>query len=205
LLVAISTISPAQTTNTFPSSGNVGIGTTDPGSYKLNVNGYFNATGFQSSHSYPYTVTITDAADAGNVILTAGSTSGYVTTLNIAGRSEAVGGFISSTRNTERMRIADDGNVCIGTTDPGICKLNVFGKIRADEVAVNTSGADFVFETDYKLPELVKIEKYIKENKRLPDIPFASEMKENGMNLSEMQIQLLMKIEKLTFYAIEQN
>jgi hypothetical protein len=47
---------------------------------------------------------------------------------------------------------------------------------------------------------------FIKENKRLPEIPSATEVKENeGVNLGEMQVKLLQKIEKLTLYLIQQN
>ena len=107
----------------------------------------------------------------------------------------------------ERMRISSGGNVLIGKTTQTNTdyKLDIAGKIRANEVVVNATGADFVFEPDYKLPELTEVEKYIVENKRLPDISPAGEMKENGMNLSEMQTKLLQKIEELTLYIIELN
>ena len=39
-----------------------------------------------------------------------------------------------------------EGSVGIGISSPGSYKLNVDGKIRADEIVVNTTGADFVFE-----------------------------------------------------------
>ena len=61
----------AQWSGTDPltTSSSVGIGTQSPGSYKLNVSGYFNANGFQSLPTYPYTVTVVDGADAGDIIL----------------------------------------------------------------------------------------------------------------------------------------
>ena len=43
------------------------------------------------------------------------------------------------------------GNVGIGTINIGSYKLNVLGTIRATEVVVNTQGADFVFNADYRL------------------------------------------------------
>ena len=42
------------------------------------------------------------------------------------------------------------GSVGIGTSSLGSYKLNVDGKIRADEIVVNITGADFVFEEDYQ-------------------------------------------------------
>jgi hypothetical protein len=105
----------------------------------------------------------------------------------------------------DRLFIKDGGNVGIGTITPGDYKLNVWGRIRAHEVVVNTSGADFVFESDYKLPTLTEVESFIKENRHLPDFVSAHEMNEKGLNVSEMQTKLLQKIEELTLYVIEQN
>jgi hypothetical protein len=67
------------------------------------------------------------------------------------------------------------------------------------------SGADFVFEKDYALKPLAEVEQYITENKRLPEIASAAEMKKSGLELGEMNIKLLQKIEELTLYLIEQN
>jgi hypothetical protein len=97
------------------------------------------------------------------------------------------------------------GNVGIGTSTPGNYKLNVSGKIRANEVVVNTTGADFVFDRDYKLPGLSDVDSFIKKNKHLPGIASAAEMKENGMNVSEAQTRLLQKVEELTLYIIQQD
>lgn len=108
----------------------------------------------------------------------------------------------------ERLTIcgySNNGNVGIGTTNPGIYKLNVNGNIRANEIVVNTEGADFVFAPDYNLLSLPEVEKFIKENKHLPDLASSTEMKEKGMNVSEMQTKLLQKIEELTLYVIEQK
>lgn len=84
-------------------------------------------------------------------------------------------------------------------------KLNVTGNIRADEIVVNTEGADFVFEDNYNLKSLNEVETFIKQNKHLPEIPTATEVEENGVSLGEMQTKLLQKIEELTLYIIEQE
>jgi hypothetical protein len=109
--------------------------------------------------------------------------------------------------STTYMGIGNNGNVLIGKTNQinTNYKLDVAGKIRADEVVVNTTGADFVFKADYKLPSLVEVESYIKINNHLPGITSALVMKVNGMNVSEMQTKLLQKIEELTLYVIELN
>ncbi|WP_195760066.1 hypothetical protein [Flavobacterium sp. LC2016-23] len=97
------------------------------------------------------------------------------------------------------------GNVGIGTTNP-TAKLTVAGDIASREVKVTVdAGADFVFENNYNLPSLDTVDQYIKENKHLPEIASADEMKKDGINLSEMNIKLLQKIEELTLYTIEQQ
>jgi hypothetical protein len=82
----------------------------------------------------------------------------------------------------------------------------VVGIVRAHEVLVNTQkGADFVFAPDYRLRPLNEVETFIKDNRRLPDVAPADSMVRNGVNMGEMQIKLLQKIEELTLYMIEQQ
>jgi hypothetical protein len=83
--------------------------------------------------------------------------------------------------------------------------FDVNGKIRANEIVVNTVGADFVFDDDYNLRSLSEVETFIKQNRHLPDIPTAKEVEENGVSLGEMQSKLLQKIEELTLYLVEQG
>lgn len=62
-----------------------------------------------------------------------------------------------------------------------------------------------MFEPSYQRASLADVEKYIKVNRHLPEIPSAKEVKENGISLGEMNAKLLKKIEELTLYLIEQN
>jgi len=97
-------------------------------------------------------------------------------------------------------------SVGIGTTNPGIFKLAVEGKVGAHEVQVRTAGsgwADYVFFDDYKLRPLAEVEKYVKQNHHLPEVPSAEEVEKNGHNLGQMDAILLKKIEELTLYMIE--
>ena len=98
-----------------------------------------------------------------------------------------------------------DGNVGIGTTNPGSWRLAVNGQIRAKEIKVETGWSDFVFYDNYNLPTLKEVEKYIKEKGHLKDIPSAKEVEKHGIFLGEMDAKLLQKIEELTLYTIEQE
>lgn len=109
--------------------------------------------------------------------------------------------------STERMRITSTGNVGIGTTDPQGYKLAVNGNMIAESVKVQLRGSwpDYVFNKNYSLKPLSEVEQYIKTNEHLPDIPSASKVKEEGLNLGEMNVKLLQKIEELTLYLIEKD
>ena len=76
--------------------------------------------------------------------------------------------------------------------------------VKEVEVKINT-GADFVFKPNYNLRSLSEVEAFIKEKKHLPEIPSEKEMQQDGLNLNDMQIKLLQKIEELTLYVIEQD
>ena len=84
--------------------------------------------------------------------------------------------------------------------------MRVDGQIFAKEIKIQTNvWSDHVFHEDYKLPSITEVKEYINTNNRLPDIPSEQEVKENGIDLGEMQAKLLQKIEELTLYTIQQQ
>ncbi|MBI5216822.1 MAG: hypothetical protein HY960_13805 [Ignavibacteriae bacterium] len=117
-------------------------------------------------------------------------------------KAENYGGY------TSVFSIGWNGNIGIGTTPATTTKLAVEGTIGAREVNVTIAGTafpDYVFDEDYKILPLNELEQHIKEQKHLPEIPTAEDVKKNGLNLGEMQVKLLKKIEELTLYVINQE
>ena len=94
----------------------------------------------------------------------------------------------------------------------------VKGQIHTQEVLVDLEGAvapDYVFETyfngssvlksDYKFLSLNEVASYIRSNHHLPGVPSARQLEMEGMELKEMNLILLEKIEELTIYTLEQQ
>jgi hypothetical protein len=64
---------------------------------------------------------------------------------------------------------------------------------------------DYVFAEGYDLMPLDQVEAFIQKESHLPKIPSAMEIQANGINMSEMQMALLEKVEELTLYTLEQQ
>ena len=215
-------------------SGNVGIGTDAP-SGKLHVAGSFAGGVLQDQNdrpsigvtgSYPQAVLMSGNIENPNhgPTLMLGSfdsgTSGAHKhwSIGTAGKGSTFLDFgfsdtdlnphagVRNYNGSTIMTLLHTGKVGIGTTIPDE-KLTVKGKIHAEEVKVdlNVPGPDYVFEKDYDLKSLPETEKFIAENKHLPEVPSAKEMEENGLSLGEMQMKLLQKVEELTLHLIELN
>jgi hypothetical protein len=173
-------------TNNLFVAGNVGIGTPTP-SEKLEVGGNFSINN--------------GGADGGRIIW---KSNGYNDwrARNINGGL----GFFPGEGAATALWLSSGGNVGVGTTSTGTCKLAVEGMIGAREVQVVASGTswpDFVFADGYHLQSLEEIERHIKTEKHLPGIPSQQEVTKDGIKLGEMQTKLLQKVEELTLYVIE--
>jgi len=173
-------------------SGYVGIGTTAP-TYQLEVKA-------------PYT-----GAALGIIGRTSDDAS-LITFYNSAKTTQMAKftantiGFNLDVNQSTALTVLNSGYVGIGTTIPD-AKLAVLGTIHANEVKVDLSvpGPDYVFEHDYKLTNLDDLKAYVDKNHHLPEILSAAQMAKDGLNLGDMNIKLLKKVEELTLYSIEQN
>ncbi|WP_175623174.1 hypothetical protein [Chryseobacterium schmidteae] len=107
------------------------------------------------------------------------------------------------------------GKVIIGSNSGLNCsdcnqyKLFVKDGIRTEKVKVDIAAsngwADYVFAKDYKLMPLKELDQFINSHGHLPEVPTTEEAIKNGIELKEMNILLLKKIEELTLYTIEQQ
>lgn len=107
----------------------------------------------------------------------------------------------------ERMTILNDGKIGIGTTNPTE-KLEVNGNIKCANMTVTSwtiQVPDYVFEQGHALHALEDVSDYVHQNKHLPEMPSADDMLNHGINLADMNLRLLKKVEELTLYLIEQN
>lgn len=92
-----------------------------------------------------------------------------------------------------------------GTSIPAGYLFAVDGKMIAEELKVQLSGSwpDYVFKNDYQLKNYDALRSFIKINNHLPNIPAASEVEKNGIEVGDMQKRMIEKIEELTLYVLD--
>ncbi len=182
------------------STGYVGIGTPAPAE-KLDVRGNL----ILEANNSPVLYTGTGSVELNRYLLIANSPS-----YGSASGLKAGGIVVSDSyayANPGKNDLIVKGNVGIGTTNPD-SKLSVKGTIHTQEVKVDLNGSvapDYVFEKDYPLTSLEELKSYIDQYKHLPEVPSAAAMEEDGINLKEMNLLLLKKVEELTLHVIEHS
>jgi len=173
------------------SAGNVGIGTDSP-SYTLHshtehsdgIAGYFHNSGM----------------------------SGTSTSLIAkGGANNASANFqVQDYNGNPDFTVLGNGDVGIGTPSPS-SRLEVSGgDIRVAggsfiDDGTSLNAPDYVFEEGYQLMPLSQLREYVEKRKHLPGMPTATEIRENGLNISQFQMRLLEKIEELTLHLLDQQ
>ncbi|MCW3463533.1 hypothetical protein [Chitinophaga nivalis] len=219
VLLAAAGTSYAQS-NSFPSSGNVGIGTTSP-SAKLQVIGQLKVENANNTHAqfgnYWPLYAISNWPNVGfNAYFDGGWKYGAGSAGNYAGSlalnpvtgdytfygSGTTGNAGSAFANIPLFVIKQNGNVTIGNPAAATYKLTVEGSIGATALNIKSAGAkQSVFNNDYKLPPLADVEKHILTNKSLPGIA----SNQTDIELGQANKILVQKVEELTLYIIQQQ
>ena len=96
-----------------------------------------------------------------------------------------------SAGGTELFSLETDGN------------LTISGSLTAGNPGMTFP--DYVFAPDYELMPLETVGQFISDNKHLPGIPTAVEVAAQGVNMTELQLKLLRKVEELTLYTVQQQ
>jgi hypothetical protein len=86
-------------------------------------------------------------------------------------------------------------------------ELSVNGQIICEDVTMQFVGSwpDYVFAKDYKLMPLADVKKFTETNKHLPNIPSAAVIDKQGIQLKDMTMKLIEKVEELTLYILQQQ
>jgi hypothetical protein len=119
---------------------------------------------------------------------------------------------------TAKLHIVENN---IGTTHPilvekampggqapyKLLELDYKGVLHAREVKVDLDGSwpDYVFQDSYSLMPIKELKEFISINKHLPNVPSATEISSEGINVGEISKVTIEKIEELTLYIIKQQ
>ena len=199
-----SSASVVRVSNSYTGAADViGVESTSSPMTGYGIGGYFLG-GYRGLHSIGDGTTYT-----GQVIALEASATGTAgTRIGILGK--ATGGTINWAGYFDPGNVYIAHELRIGAaafTGVSGYKVVVDGKILAEELRIKLSQnwPDYVFGEEYELMPLDKLEACIKKTNHLPGIPTAAEVAANGIELGDMQIKSMEKIEELTLYIIQQD
>lgn len=196
--------------------GNVGIGTATP-TQKLDVVGSIQQSAVKSSLVKTDGTGKLVAATAGTDYVAASTNSvgtiakfsapGTVANSAISEASISNGAGVKVDSKSAGYLAVGDFGAGTPMSIPAGYRLVVQDGIITEKVKVavrnQTDWADYVFEPNYSLMPLSEVEKFVKENKHLPNVPSADEMVKKGVEVGQTSKMFMEKIEELTLYMIE--
>lgn len=103
----------------------------------------------------------------------------------------------SEVSTTKFLTVNEKGDVTLGTRLSALA-MHV-------QPASEGQWADYVFAPAYQLPSLSDVEKFVQQNRHLPDMPSAQQMVKEGVDLTTLLATLVKKNEELTLHLIEQQ
>ncbi|HTJ52995.1 MAG TPA: hypothetical protein VL443_26255 [Cyclobacteriaceae bacterium] len=202
------------------SANQVGINIAPNGTNTLSIGGAVYSSGNVTAVGTVSGATINGTTVTGTTIngTNVNGTTITGTTISSTGTLSGVnikaGGMLVAD-NTYPTPAANDlvvqGHIAIGTkftTNPNSYLLAVNGRIGAKDLQIegtSSTWSDYAFDDDYKLPTLEEVQMYITKNHHLQGVPSTKEVEEKGYSTNQMISTLLLKVEELTLYAIEQQ
>ena len=174
------------------------------------VSSYIIASNIKANNRIGQRVTLnTNIPDA--IILLDPQLTNYNTQLFVnknLTRAISVFNTITNATGDEVFTVFGDGSVTIKDIASNKVNFSVKpnGYVYAREINVmptTITFPDYVFAKNYKLMPLAEVENYVTANKHLPNIPSAKEVETNGINLADLQIKQMEKIEELYLHLIE--
>ena len=181
-----------------------GVGLTSIGIGKDHTKKEFYIKSYQTGYNYSDRTFLKYNQDSETITLIAGEegVTAEELTLNEYGSSLKTINFkVGPSGATNSSTLAVNGS--IAATDL-VITLDGFSNKKSEE-HVTKQWPDYVFKEDYKLNTLDHVSDYIKLYGHLPNIPSADEIEKQGINVGEMNVLLLEKIEELTLHLIEMD
>ncbi|HKP98219.1 MAG TPA: hypothetical protein VJ385_20985 [Fibrobacteria bacterium] len=201
-----STVTPPA--NGLLVEGNVGLGTSAPVSgSKLDVNGLLNVRNrltLTGTSSTAPTLNALHTSASGNIAeFRSGASPGTIqASISSSGHMWVQGSLATSGVHVYDVLTCEGSGGVNGSWYASDLHAN-------DRITVGTGGMaapDYVFdEKKYKPMSLREVERFVKKHKHLPEIPPAKDLETKGINVAEMNLLLLKKVEELTLHAIEQD
>lgn len=104
------------------------------------------------------------------------------------------------------FHLGTDGKLSLGNGTMQTFQVETTGMIRGRRMKLDlNTWADYVFDENYKLMPLEEVEKFVKQEKHLPNVPSEQALKADGADVMELNKILMEKVEELTLYLIQQN